>query len=210
MDGTPYAGTKADGGVGVYLDGASSDNSIQYNVISGCTFSNGIQVNGGTNNRDQNNTLYNNYIGICLDDTDAGLVHDNIVTNNIIYAIDATQVLLYIKPFPSTAYSAGTLDHYLNYNNSNTDVITYYDGSKTIHYTLSQWKAKEGMDSVNDANPFCYKTAIKYSVKTSNKITLSLIDIYRHQVEIIYSGVQQPRKYTMSGPPPAFRLDFIF
>jgi parallel beta-helix repeat protein len=286
MDGTPYAGTKADGGVGVYLDGASSDNSIQYNVISGCTFSNGVQVNGGTNNRVQNNTLYNNYIGIYLGDTDAGLVHDNIITNNIIYAIDATQVLLYIKHFPSSAYSAGTLNHNLYYNNSKSDVIRYYDGSKTVNYTLSQWKSKNGIDSGNDANslaadpvfvdasngdfhlmlnspcinsglhagltsdfdgilvpqgifpdmgafeysgttvayknlaqegalvcypnPFCYKTTIKYQVKTTSKITLFVIDIYGRQVEIIYSGIQQPGKYILEWSPSGISPGFNF
>lgn len=286
MDGTPYSGTKADGGVGVYLDGASSDNSVQYNVISGCTFSNGIQVNGGTNNRVQNNTLYNNYIGIYLGDIDAGLVHDNIVTNNIIYAIDASQVPLYIKHSLSSTYSAGILGHNLYYNNSKTDVIRYYDGSKTVYYTLSQWKSKNGMDSGNDANslaadpvfvdasngdfrlmlnspcinsgvnagltsdfdgilvpqgnfpdmgafeysgttgahknlaqertlvcypnPFCYKTTIKYSVKIASKITLSVIDIYGHQVEIIYSGVQQPGKYSLQWSPSGISPGFYF
>ena len=156
LEGTPNTWHQA---VGIYFDETGSNGAlIQGNIISGCNY--GIDLHKSYNTSVLNNTLYNNtYTGINLEETSGNEMYGITVKNNICYAVGTSELALVIVRNSASTNSIGTFDNNLYYNPNKTNPIKH--GSS--FYTLTQWQAKTGLDSSNDAD--------------SLAITPSLIDV---------------------------------
>lgn len=171
---------------GIYLDEFANGVSVKNNTVAYCGYS-GIKLHKAYNNIIQNNTAYDNYVGIYLTSLSKTASPNNNITSNIFVSTHANSHCLYVKDGSDTSPKYGTSNN--NYyiklpNNPSYPFYTYFNTGGSTLRTLAQWQAYTGQDGNSHESPQKIASVsdlrLEYNAtKTAKTISLSvpMIDV---------------------------------
>jgi parallel beta-helix repeat protein len=140
---------------GIYLDENASNVFVRYNTVSTSTYS-GIKMHKAQTNTIENNTFFNNNVGIYIQNSiENRSIYNNIVNNNIFFAKTGAQLALRFYSATNDIATFGTAD-YNYYARPMDDTKTFYTYEPATGYvlrTLAEWQAAYGHDLHSEKSP---------------------------------------------------------
>lgn len=184
---SPITGHAPDFAIGIYCDEESHDVLVKGNTVA--NYSNGgiaLFLSKASSISIQNNTFYNNKVGINLSETSAThMTIDNAITGNIVLAKSSDQLIMQTYSRYNTIIPFGTSDN--NYftrpiddNNIVLKQDAVNDGGAFKNMTLAQWNDYSSQDANTQKSP----------VTITNE----------NDFQFEYNATQSPIKVSLSKP----------
>jgi len=197
-DGTPYPSRFI--ARGIYLDSFSTNVIVTNNTVFNCS-EGGYMLHKAHDNKLENNTSFNNGIGIYFQNSAGSNIRNNLINNNIFFAKAPSQLALKFYSVADDILSFGTANnnYYARPADDNEVFQTYSPSTGSKNRTLAGWQSFTNQDLNSHKSPVSLTDTSRIDFfynasKTNRVITLSqpMIDVAGTK----YSGTVTLLPYT--------------